>query len=399
MKNIFKYIVPVILCMPLLWSCSKKMDDYLKYTDGPRQYTGKVDSVVFRSGEERVVFNGLLTSDPKIKKVIIYWNVRNDSIVLNVNKTSGVDTLVQSIPLPEGRYNFEIISLDGKGIPSIPVNISGSSYGESYKSSLYNRPIKEAEKVADSVIINWYSGDETSPFVKIDYTGTDNNMYTVKVPTTAEKTVLNHYKSGSKFQMQAYYLPDETAIDTFKAPVQFVSVTENITSLYLKNYQNPIQRGDAGNGKWGLPKDWSYNSNVVNQNGNTGGGWSWDNNGCIHFETQDWGGSPLVNGKVYQTITLPEGNYKFECESGWYGGTLDINLVAAAGNTLPDITDLNNNSHVLGLYHTDGNGIGGWRSITFSLSQTTTVSIGWVVTTGQYSGLQFKNVKLWSLQQ
>ena len=110
-------------------SCSD-MDEYLKYTGGKSiSYTGRVDSVKFLSGDERIVFYGLLTSDPKITKVKVFWSMRSDSLVLDVNRTLGIDTLTVSIPLSEGRYDFEVVSFDHHNNPSIPVTASGVSYG------------------------------------------------------------------------------------------------------------------------------------------------------------------------------------------------------------------------------------------------------------------------------
>ncbi|MDU1892537.1 MAG: DUF4998 domain-containing protein [Dysgonomonas sp.] len=380
MKNTIKFLLLgyiIFLCCKLT-SCSD-MDDYLKYLeDGVPTYTGIVDSVNFHSGDGRVVFTGLLTSDPKIKQVKLFWSNRKDSLILDINRTSGVDTLFQPIPLPEGRYNFEVISFDDKGIPSIIVTKTGISYGAEYKSGLYNRPIKNLEKEGNDAIIEWYNGDESSPFVKIDYEDTDGQFRTVKALTSDESTVLENYKSMSLIKLQAYYLPDETAIDTFKAVVEEAVALENITRQCILNPGDPFLRADNGDGKWGLLKDWQYTSNILNQNGNTLGGWSTDANGVIHLESQDWGGSGFTNGKIYQTITLSAGKYSLEYYSDGFGGNATSMFSVALGNALPDIENAEGNTLAHEISQ-DGSASGNHK-IYFELDDTQIITLGWTVT-------------------
>ena len=85
------------------------MDDYKKFIgDGEISYTGRVDSVKIYSGEERVMVEGLLISDPKVCGCLIFWNNKMDSLDVPVERTEKVDTLRQIINLPENLYNFEL---------------------------------------------------------------------------------------------------------------------------------------------------------------------------------------------------------------------------------------------------------------------------------------------------
>ena len=76
MKQFIKhtpYLVSLLILLGIT-SCTK-MDEYLKYTDGKEiLYTGIPDSIAMYSGYNRVVFRGVLASDPKIAKIKIYWN-------------------------------------------------------------------------------------------------------------------------------------------------------------------------------------------------------------------------------------------------------------------------------------------------------------------------------------
>lgn len=393
MKNFIKSILPtmIVACLLGFVSCSD-MDDYLKYTDGQSiLYTGKVEAAVFRSGNERVLFQGLLPADPKVTKVGIYWNNRKDQLEIDVVRTPGVDLVEASIPLAEGRYYFEVITYDAKGTPSIPINMSGVSYGDNYKLTLYNRAIKKAEKMGNDVVIDWYNGDDTSPFVKIDYTDAEGKEHIVKAPTQDKKTILPNYKSMSKFRMQAYYLPDEFAIDTFKVDPVYVTVNEDLTHFF-KNPGNPFYRSDNGDGKWGIVKDWQYTSNIINQNGSTAGGWSTDSGGVIHFESKDWGGDGVTNGKIFQTISLPAGNYTTEFYSDG-GGSSDFTgrFMVTEGTALPDV---DRSDDAIAVHTWDKDFMGGTHTLNFTLAEDKTITVGWAVSFGSSTWMHVNYIKL-----
>ena len=403
MKNTIKFLLLgyiIFLCCKLT-SCSD-MDDYLKYLDdGIPTYTGIVDSVNFHSGDGRVVFKGLLTSDPKIKKVKIYWGNRKDSLILDINRTSGVDTLFQPIPLPEGRYNFEVISFDDKDIPSIIVTKTGISYGAEYKAGLYNRPIKNLEKIGDNVVIDWYNGDETSPFVRLDYIDKDGKVNIVKVPTVEMQTTLENFKDLTKIGMQAYYLPDETAIDTFKAVHEQFAV-EDITSVYIKNSGNPFLRDQSveQKGKWGVLADWSYNAALLNQEGGTLGGWSdedYDSDGIkggIHFESASWNQGPLENGKIWQSANIQKGKYEFTFRLARAGGNWNTYFVVMKGNgEIPNVDNVENNPEILAYVKIPNNDAREYQ-IPFELDTAQDITYGWVASSENECYLRIKWIKL-----
>ena len=401
MKNI-KYIIYAILLALIIgqYSCSK-MDDYRDFTNGKEiLYTGKVDSVIMRSGENRVVFTGLLISDPKIMKVKIYWNIRTDSLEIPVTRTSGVDSLTYSIPLPEGVYNFEILTFDQEGNSSVVVNAPGASYGETYKQGLYSRLIKTAVKDGSDVVINWYNGSENSPFVEITYIDSDDNEEIVRVATKKETTTLENFKSMTTFKVQTFFLPDETAIDTFKTGFIEYGVDEEVTNFYFENPGNPFLRSDSGAGKWGLPLGWEYTQNVVNQEGDTGGGWSTDGNpsGVLHLESKDWSVAGIDNGKIYQSFELPAGSYtlEFYSDGGWASGSsfIDGNFVVTEGTVPPDSDQMD---QCIACYHWDQNSTGGTHKIAFTLDETKTVSVGFVVSIGKEAWTHINWVKMMKL--
>lgn len=175
-----------------------------------------------------------------------------------------------------------------------------------------------------------------------------------------------------------------------------IKLYEDVTNMYFKNPGFPFLRKDGGTERWGLLKDWIYTANVPNQYGNTRGGFSNDDaSGYIHFESTDWSGPGLTNGKVYQTFTLPPGDYKasFKLQNG--GGIyLDANFVVAIGAGLPDVANLGS-AAVLGKYSWNGSKTDfGTFSVDFSITIPTEVSIGWVMSFGSFAYTRIAGVTL-----
>jgi hypothetical protein len=393
-----------------VWSCSKKNETYKELTKGGEiYYPGVISNANYRAGKLRTQLQWNPSPDPKIVKYKIYWNNKRDSLNVTAQSHNPLDTVKVIVPnLVEGTYNFIVNSVDSEGHISIAKTINGVRvYGAIYAGGIFNRGYN-----AD----NPFTVDITTGIVKLNFNGIKTDSVTINTKTiityinnagqtktallkaTDSVTTINDFQFGTDVTYQSSYLPFRGAIDTFTVatPTLFPRVKRigDITALYIKNPGYPFARGDNGNNKWGTPKDWQYNSNVLNQDGGKGGGWSWDNNGCIHFEAKDYSGDGVNNGKVYQTITLPTGTYALDIETAGNGGTINANEIVAVGNTLPDITNIGT---PLALFHGDQNSIGYTHTLNFTLAQQTTVTIGWVVSTGSYTYLQFKGIKLRSL--
>ncbi|MFC0515287.1 DUF4998 domain-containing protein [Mucilaginibacter angelicae] len=399
-----------LLLLLAMWGCSKKNENYKSLIKGGEiYYPGVIVNASYQAGKLRTQLIWNPSPDPKIVKYKVYWNNKQDSLIVNATSHNPLDTVKVLVSnLTEGTYNFSVNSIDSDGHISISKTINGVRvYGPVYAGGIFNRGYN-----AD----NPFTVDITTGVVKLNFNQITLDSVTINTKTIVTyinnagetKTTLlkpadsivtiNDFKFGTDVTYQSSYLPFRGAIDTFTVatPTLFPRVRRigDITSLYIKNAGYPFVRGDNGTNKWGTPKDWQYNSNVLNQDGGKGGGWSWDNNGCIHFEAKDYSGDGVNNGKVYQTITLPAGSYALDIETAGYGGTFNANEIVAVGNSLPDISNLGN---PLAIYKGDQNNMGGVHTLSFTLATTTTVTFGWVVSTQSYTYLQFKGVKLRSL--
>ncbi|WP_436487171.1 DUF4998 domain-containing protein [Chitinophaga sp. ARDCPP14] len=383
----------IILALVLIISACSKMDDYRdKYmTGGAITYPGKMDSVVAFSGKSRVMITGLFTSDPKIAGYKVFWNSRQDSIEVAVKRTAGVDTAKVIIPnLPEGLMNFEIRTYDAAGHVSIPVNTAANVYGQLYESALINRGIANAEMQPDgSALISWadVNADAGVVNMRIKYEDNAGNLHDTVIVSgsTAFTTSLPAFKSGNAISYQTAYLPNTTAFDTFYVAFQDHSVKADVTVQYLQN-TGPFARATYDGGRWGtLAAPWITSANVMNHSGF--GGYAADAGGCLVMESGWSGTANIINGKIYQTVTLPAGNYIFLVN--YYTEALDpVYVVAAAGNTLPDISDLSTTAGYTAF--TTTRFVNGTAQCQFTLAQPQTVSLGFLAT--MTSGNQYWRV-------
>src|SRR5690349_2867051 len=131
MKTAKLYLTISLCIMAALGAC-RKMDDYKdKFLgEGSITYAGKIDSLKAHPGDGRIMLSGLLIADPKITELRIYWNNKNDSFVLPIKRTAGVDTVRPILTkIEEGVKTFTINTFDKLGNRSVDVTITGRIYG------------------------------------------------------------------------------------------------------------------------------------------------------------------------------------------------------------------------------------------------------------------------------
>ncbi|MDN5287887.1 MAG: hypothetical protein JWR38_4161 [Mucilaginibacter sp.] len=403
MKVNAKNILWLLLLAVTISGCSKKD---LKYKDlvkgGEIYYPGVPANTNYRAGDLRTMLVWSPSPDPNITKYKIYWNNLQDSMIVSATSHNPKDTVKTIIPnLREATYNFIVYSIDNVGHVSIPLNINAVRvFGGVYRSGIFNRGYDASapynvDVIKGNVQLKFNAPDSVNVKTVINYIDNTGKTNSVVLRPDSNTITLNNFKFGTNVTYQSTYMPSSTAIDTFTVsqPSTFPNITRagDVTRYFIKNAGYPFARGDNGSGKWGTPKDWQYNSNVLNQNGNTAGGWSTDGGGLIHFEAKDYSGDGVNNGKVYQTFTLPPGSYALDMETGGYNSSFKANEIVAIGTTLPDIDNLGN---PLAIFRGDQNNMGGVHTLNFTLTQSTTVTIGWVVSTQSTTYLQFKGVKV-----
>ncbi|MDT3401155.1 DUF5013 domain-containing protein [Mucilaginibacter terrae] len=196
--------------------------------------------------------------------------------------------------------------------------------------------------------------------------------------------------------------PEKYQVNAAKSTLVYLidplRVFSDITKV-LKNTSQPFKTSsiDPNQGRWGVLSDWLFNSqanlhqsySLTNElNGSYG---SFDNNnstqiafesGYANSDSGKPGGSPtapnITNGKIYQTVVLPPGTYKFDANVR--GGVTTDNTkgaysVAAIGSNIPDIAGPTTPANFIGRVAING---AGSKSFNFTLNSTTTISLGFV---------------------
>lgn len=376
MRNINLLIAAAFVTLSVaLVSCSK-WDDYKKYTAaGETIYSGKMDSVKTFPGNQRIKITGLLPADPKITKCKITWNDGRDSIIYAITKGPGIDSFSKIVPVPEGIYNFYIQTFDAVGNSSMKVNISGTAYGPKYESGLTNRVINRAELMpTGKAELAWDNLNESSGAVGtwVRFTKVGDVVDSVFVPLTQSLTTLDNFKPGTSVIIRTQYLPTTNSIDTFSSNMQTVGVMYDVTAQYILNAGINFANSDGGTGRWQTPADWITTPDVRNGGGDVGG---LDNGGWLPSKALSleawWGMTPIPNGKIYQSFTLPAGKYKLVVTAGDCsdGGTKYITV--SAGSALPDIDNVRTSSIVY-------KSITKWadNNLNFTLANATQVALG-----------------------
>ncbi|HWV66435.1 DUF4998 domain-containing protein [Chitinophaga sp.] len=369
----------MILAGVLLISACTKQSDYKKYLgNGEILYTGKADSLVVHAGRNRVQLSWLLISDPKISRAKIYWNNRKDSAMLDIKRTSGVDTIRYVIPnLEERAYTFEVYNFDRDGNTSVRSEATGFVYGSLYEDALLTRAFSNAEMKEGQAEISWANIDTSGGIIgmQLQYTTSDQVAHDtiITAEPEAQVTVLANYLSMSSFRYRTLYQPDKQAVDTFYTPFETKAVKEDITQTYIRNPGAPfaLDNNKPFGGRFGQVKDWQYNAEAE-RNG------TYDNiDGAGRLTLWIWDNGPITNGKIYQTFTLPAGEYRFEAEASNIDNTLENTwLLVAAGNTLPDIDQVNTSLGAARFVNNNNK----YASAAFILTAPTTVTVGFTGT-------------------
>ncbi len=185
------YVGILIICTYLLFpGCNDMNDIHQEYLDRKKTvYLGITDSLASFAGEGRVKLKWLINADPKVEETVVYWNMRQDSVVKSFTRT-GKGMQADSIiieNLPEGTYEFELVNKNSRGERSLYSSIQGTSYGENFRSTLKSRSVSSMKILA-------YDKAAQKSDVEISWgarlPGTVGTRVTYKKRSNGEKTVV-----------------------------------------------------------------------------------------------------------------------------------------------------------------------------------------------------------------
>ncbi len=375
-------------------ACSDEMEDYRKFTEGGEiNYTEKMDSIKVFTGRERLYLQGVVNADPKITSFRVYWNTKADSIVVPVTRTKPVDTLEVYIDnLEENIYNLEVRTYDDELNSSIPVYVTAEVFGPRYQSGLFNRPVVSNVLIGNNLTISYAGMDLSSGVIgtQVEYTSsTTSELKELFVPIDSTMAYIEDFTSGSQYNYRTVFLPHPTTIDTFYTDyASFVPEPKLTDPPYLENASYPFEILEGGS-RWGTPASWIHNEAALSHGGY----------GALDGELFDlesgWGEPDLINAKVYQTVILPAGTYAYAIdirETNYEGADNSLDqgyFTVALGPSLPDVADVETADETLAYERVNkANGLN--RVLTFTLEETTQVSIGVQTTNDQGAGRYLK---------
>ncbi len=219
-----------------LSACDNMDDTYRHFwEDGERVYPAPVDSVQVFPGRNRLGLSWIIKGDPNVTKARLYWNYDNDSVDVPIQTTGKGDTTnIVLNDMAEGSYSFAIYTYDSNSNRSVPINVVGKVYGDSYANSLLIRLINTAT-YADSLIVAWGSpADAGSIGSELQYRSTSGEVKKLMAAPDADTTVVKDFDytgTGGLFSYRTVFLPDSMAIDTFYTAATTVKARGPIIEL------------------------------------------------------------------------------------------------------------------------------------------------------------------------
>lgn len=158
----------------------------------------------------------------------------------------------------------------------------------------------------------------------------------------------------------------------------------NVSSKYLTNYYNQFKydssksvNGSVSNRFYALT-GWTLENATINGNITTGAHVDKQKDYYLTVTT-GWDGfsTTVSNHKVYQTVTLPAGNYKFTAKYGNWEGQCDNSYIAVgSGKNMPGTASIEN---AIAYSRMVDKSIAMQNSVEFSLDEESQVSLGLII--------------------
>jgi len=198
-------------------SCDNFMDVHKEYIEGGEIiYAPKVDSVSFVAGKGRLLCNFWLYNSPNVKSVDVYWNSYQDSLIIPVTPSAGLDSLSVILPnMEEKSYTFDVRTTDNYGHKSLWVTEFGNSYGTTYEATLIQRRVREVTLSDKGGEITWFAGGAGLTRTEVRYPTISGETETVYTSADESVTFCPNAQAGATFDFRSLYIPEDQSIDTF----------------------------------------------------------------------------------------------------------------------------------------------------------------------------------------
>ncbi len=261
-----KHLLYVLSVFVLLSAC-KDMDSEYKDFIVPNglTYPQRADSLKIYSGFNKLRLQWLKPKFPGVKYSMVYWNNYVDS--LKVDFPDIGDTISVDITnLDETSYSFYIKNFDDQGNASIPVEGTGTPYGENFLIGASDRVYTSALRDDQGKgTITWAVKTPNLVYTEVRYMSSSDVLKTVRISPNETELKIEDIKSGVKFDYRSVFLPPK-GIDSIARDWQ----TSDKPLLYKYPRQTWTVEAKGGNHNWG---DGGGGQPYLILDGNTATGW------------------------------------------------------------------------------------------------------------------------------
>lgn len=213
-KLIINLVAGCLLAGSLFQACSDITDMQREWLDrGETLYVGKLDSLKFRGGLNRVQMEGLLTYIRSAERGVVTWNDQKLDFQIDDIKQGGDTARLLIDNLEEGTYRFYVQTFDKDGNQSLKEECYGYVYGDEYRMTQSPKFISEMKPDPEKMLLLWNASDDAIK-VLLTYENKDGEMISMTLPGNVKQTEIADWKKGGKIETLTYTLPEKDAIDT-----------------------------------------------------------------------------------------------------------------------------------------------------------------------------------------
>jgi hypothetical protein len=206
-KNIITVMLIVLLAGGT--SCSDMNELADRFLDkGATVYAARVDSAIVYSGYKQVEIE-MFVSTQRINTVKITWDYGKGQAEFTVGNQPGIYKAVIE-NLEENEYVFKLISIDSYLNESLPVEVTGSAFGDNYLQSRIGRSILRVDAEGTDGVITWNPTTlmmEDLVYSEVRYTTTSGEQAIVRILPEETKLICPNAKRDVPFEYRSAFLP------------------------------------------------------------------------------------------------------------------------------------------------------------------------------------------------
>ena len=186
-------------------SCDDMNSIHQEFLDrGERVYIAIPQILEANPGLERVELIWAQNADPRIYETRIFWNNRQDSVVVPIDRTSSIMETI--IPLPEGTYILEVMNASRTGHRSLVSIIAVESFGQNFKDRLRNRTVTNVVATPDRAVLTW-NLEVGVVGTNISYVNRYGESVTVFIESDQTSLELDDFVLGGEFTHSSLFRP------------------------------------------------------------------------------------------------------------------------------------------------------------------------------------------------